>query len=379
VVGIRRFCTRQKLFVSYASEDRPIAEEIAQALTLEGHDVFFDRRSLKASDHYGERIRKAVTSADRLIFLISRHSLSPGSFTLTEVEFAQTRWPSPAGHVVPVLIDDTVTMEQIPVYLRSVHILQAKGNIAAEVAAAVQHSAPIRPRCWAIAASGFLLLAGAMGLAWSFGGSGPAADVVLQAIEKVHFRPLHEPPRNTAAPDAPTEWAASPVTVTLMPIAYNHRTEPGRRARVLNEQLELRLGSRVLAYRWSYVVEITPRPCADWLCVKGNAGPETLEPGRASAPRETMFLPAGGETASWKDFFDYVIAAPEPQIKIVLRYRIDLPAGNSSHEVTREKECYIDVGQARAAFQQRGFSAGGDVRPPFMQSSCLPSPVTTAP
>jgi hypothetical protein len=371
--SMRSFCSRQKIFLSYASEDFPVAEEIAQTLVIEGHEVFFDRRSLKASDNYGARIRNSINAADRFIFLISRNSLSPNSYTLTELEFAQSRWPSPVGSVIPVLMDDTVAIEQVPVYLRSVHILKPKGNAATEVAAAVHGLAKIKPRCWAILAAGVVAIAGMAGWAWSGLTGSPSADIVLQRIEKVYFSPLREPPPDTAAADAPTDWASSPVTVTLMQIAYNHRTEPSRRARVLSEQIDLNLGDRTTSYRWAYVVEVTTKSCPDWLCVKTNAGPETLEPGRASTPRETMFLPTGGEPVQWKDFFDYVLAAPAARIKVVLRYTLDLPSGSNSHEVIREKDCHIDVLAARAAFLGQGFKPDDRVRPPFMQTACLTS------
>jgi hypothetical protein len=371
---LRRICTRQRLFVSYSSPDRGIAEEIALALTVDGHEVFFDRRSLHASDNYGERIRQSIARADRFIFLISRRSLSAGSFTITELEMAQARWPSPVGTVLPVQIDDTVAVGDIPVYLRSVHILLPKGNVAAETAATIAGSTRIRPRCWAIAGVVAVTLAGGLGLIWNGYGENSITDIALQPIERVHFRPLHAPPVNTAAANASTDWAGSPLTITLMPISYNHRTDPGRRARVLNEQVGVELGSRRLNFDWTYVVEITPKPCSDWLCVKTNIGPETLEPGHASTPRETMFLAAGAGGVSWNEFFDYVLGAPNPQIKVTLRYTLDLPKGGSSQPMVREKDCFIDVAQARAAFLRLGFKPGGPVRPPFMQSPCLPVP-----
>lgn len=372
--NLRRVCTQQRLFLSYSSADRAAAEEIAQALAVDGHEVFFDQRALNASDNYGERIRRSIAKADWFIFLISKRSLASGSFTITELGLAQRRWPSPAGTVLPVLIDDEVPISDIPVYLRSVHILRPKGNAAAEIAAVIAASSGVKPRCWTIAAMLALLLAGALGWIWAGFGGNSIADIELQPIERVHFRPLRAPPANTAAPNAPTDWAASPVTVTMMPISYNHRTDPGRRARVLNEQVEITLGERRRNYDWAYVVEITTKACPDWLCVRANAGPETLEPGHASAPRETMFLAAGADVLTWNEFFDYVLAASGPKIKVTLRYTLDLPKGSSSQQVTRQKDCHIDAAKARAAFLGFGFKPSGPVRPPFMQSPCLSEP-----
>jgi TIR domain-containing protein len=68
------FCLRLSIFLSYSSEDRSLAEKIAQALKNSGHDVFFDRDSLPPAADYNERIRKAIRYSDRFLFLASRAS-----------------------------------------------------------------------------------------------------------------------------------------------------------------------------------------------------------------------------------------------------------------------------------------------------------------
>lgn len=55
-----------KIFLSYASQDRALAEELQLAMAGEGHDVFFDRQSLPAGGGYHQRIKLAVDDADRL-------------------------------------------------------------------------------------------------------------------------------------------------------------------------------------------------------------------------------------------------------------------------------------------------------------------------
>jgi hypothetical protein len=140
------------LFLSYASENRARAEEIALALKADGHDVFFDSAKLVGGENYHQVIREQIAEADLLLFLISPHSVEPGSYTLTELRMAEDRWDSPAGHVVPVLIERTA-MEAIPAYLRAVTIFEPKGNAAAEIAAHVNRlRGRRRPRLWMAAA-----------------------------------------------------------------------------------------------------------------------------------------------------------------------------------------------------------------------------------
>ena len=128
------------IFISYASEQRMAAEEVALALREEGQEVFFDRTQLPEGEAYDARIREAIEACDYLVFLLTPQAVAAGRYTLTELEFAQRRWPSPSGHVLPVMLLPTPP-EAIPPYLRAVVILRPRGNAAAEVAAAIARSA----------------------------------------------------------------------------------------------------------------------------------------------------------------------------------------------------------------------------------------------
>jgi hypothetical protein len=125
-----------KIFLSHASEDRSLAREIQLALLGSGHQVFFDEESLLAGGDFHTRIRAEVNGSDLFIFLISPHSLSSGKYTLSELKYAQRKWPHPRDHVLPVMIE-CVPLEHINEYLKAVTILEPAGSIAAEVAAEV--------------------------------------------------------------------------------------------------------------------------------------------------------------------------------------------------------------------------------------------------
>jgi hypothetical protein len=131
------------IFLSYASEQRAAAEEIALALRGEGHSVFFDRSELPEGEAYNARIREAIAASDLLVFLVSPESVTAGRYTLTELDFAEEKWRSPAGRVLPVLVKP-VDKAAVPAYLRAVVMLRPAGNIAAEVAAAADRL--LKPR-----------------------------------------------------------------------------------------------------------------------------------------------------------------------------------------------------------------------------------------
>ena len=126
-----------KLFVSFASQDRSTAEQIALALGA-SHEVFFDRATLPAGGDYHTHIRKYIAGIDVLIFLISPESVRSGSYALSELQFARDRWSRPFGHVLPVMVRPT-DKNDVPNYLKAVTVLEPVGNPAAEVAAAVEN------------------------------------------------------------------------------------------------------------------------------------------------------------------------------------------------------------------------------------------------
>src|ERR671915_2471716 len=112
-----------KIFLSYASEDRVVAEQIRLALAAQGHNVFFDREDLPPGDEFHSRIRRGIEASDLLIFLVSPHALDAGSYTINELEIAQKTWPHPAGRLLPVLLHRT-DLKRLPNYLKSVTLLQ---------------------------------------------------------------------------------------------------------------------------------------------------------------------------------------------------------------------------------------------------------------
>jgi hypothetical protein len=132
-----------KLFVSYASEFRAAADEVALALTGAGYDAIFDQSWLKPGDDYNSKIRDAFDQADGLVFLITPEAVQPGSYALTELKFARERWPHPAKRVLPVMLAPT-PLEMIPPYLKAVTLLRPEGSVPAEVVSALRgwHSAP---------------------------------------------------------------------------------------------------------------------------------------------------------------------------------------------------------------------------------------------
>ena len=124
------------VFISYASEYRPIAEKIAVGLVQDGHETFFDRDQLPPAEGFHAQIREAIAAADLVVFLLSPESIESSSYALTELNLVKERWPNPSRRVLPVLVSKT-PYEAIPAYLGAVTILEPRGNVVADVLAEV--------------------------------------------------------------------------------------------------------------------------------------------------------------------------------------------------------------------------------------------------
>lgn len=122
-----------RVFLSYAFQDRALAEPIYLALRAQRHNVFFDRADLPPGEEYNVRIRRAIGRSHLFVFLVSPDSLDAGSYTLTELGIAQKIWDHPGGRLLPVVLRP-VGLDLLPPYLKSVTLLEPEGNVTATVA-----------------------------------------------------------------------------------------------------------------------------------------------------------------------------------------------------------------------------------------------------
>ncbi len=370
-------CSRLTIFLSYASEQRAVAEKIAQSLINDGHVVFFDKVSLTPSGNYEQTIREAIRTSDRFVFLASRKALTPGRFTLTELQFAKEKWPSPVGHVLPVIIEPGLKPEEMSSYLSSVHAFQAVGNTSTELSAALLAGAGVRGICKACVAitTGLVALGAALAIGllpttlWT-----KANDMTLTAPDYVIFRPRAQPPVNPAATGSDVSWTRSPLTITL-PVSYASRNPAVPGAQATGEEAVITLGGKSHRHVWTYIVDITGSSvagstCAEWLCQKATVKPEPLKPGEVSTTRQTMFMPAPDMELAWGAFIDAVLAADGPErFTVALNTRL-APSGGGEPRMLHAN-CIVDAAGARRRMLDAGFRPGYDPRPATWQPRCL--------
>jgi hypothetical protein len=124
-----------------------VAESIAFSLRSRKHAVFLDHDDLPPGESFDQRIGRAIGNSNAFIFLISPDSVAQGRYTLTELAFARRKWPTPSKRVLPVMARKK-PIEQIPVYLRAVTILEPHGDITAETSDAVDRMLPRLRYSW---------------------------------------------------------------------------------------------------------------------------------------------------------------------------------------------------------------------------------------
>ena len=126
------------MFLSYARgpHDREV-ESVAAHLRGDGCEVFFDRDSMSGGSPVAATLRSQIENSDLFVFLVSPDSLRNESYALTELGWAKDRWPDPAGHVLPVLVEP-VAADSVDPYLDLVNRLEIRGSFVVGVCDAVK-------------------------------------------------------------------------------------------------------------------------------------------------------------------------------------------------------------------------------------------------
>ncbi len=121
------------VFLSYASDDRPAAQAIRDALEAAGIDVWFDRDRLMTGDAFEGKIRRHIERCSLFMPVLSRSTVTPERrFFRIEWEHAQrvaVTAPESSRFILPVAIDDLPPdHEDIPERFRAVQWARLDGG-----------------------------------------------------------------------------------------------------------------------------------------------------------------------------------------------------------------------------------------------------------
>ena len=115
------------VFLSYARPDREIVRRVADGLSKEGLQVWFDESSLRPGAEWVREIERGLDSADFIVFFISQNSVQAG-WAQKELQIALHRQVSGehGAILLPVLLEEA----DVPPLLRQIHWLDmTDGNI----------------------------------------------------------------------------------------------------------------------------------------------------------------------------------------------------------------------------------------------------------
>jgi hypothetical protein len=99
------------VFLSYASEDRHIVEQILASLDKNGVDCWFDRRQLEGGDDWRDKIGRNVYACSLFFAIVSRSTLTDRD-RFFRIEWRQAlerqlMFPDGARFIVPIVVDET--------------------------------------------------------------------------------------------------------------------------------------------------------------------------------------------------------------------------------------------------------------------------------
>jgi hypothetical protein len=140
-----------RIFVSYADEQKALAERLIAHLSAEGHRVDAGAALFVPGERFDAPIRQAIDRASLFVFLLSPESTTRGRYTLTELKYAAAKWQPPKWHILPIVVSP-VPRNQVPAALSPLTWLEPQGEPVAEavtqIARLAQGGAPARSPAW---------------------------------------------------------------------------------------------------------------------------------------------------------------------------------------------------------------------------------------
>lgn len=111
---------RHHVFISHASEDKPLVRELYTRLTRDGINAWLDEEKLLPGQDWEFEIKKAIENADAIIVCLSSNSLAKEGYVQKELKLAldvASEKPEGTIHIIPARLDES----SVPASLRKYH------------------------------------------------------------------------------------------------------------------------------------------------------------------------------------------------------------------------------------------------------------------
>jgi hypothetical protein len=107
-----------KVFISYASNDQDLAQEVAHGLEANGLDVFWDEQEIMPGDNWAAKIAEGLQQSEAMVVLLTRDALKSHRVR-HDIDYALGNRDY-SGRLIPVLAEpyEFLPKEDIPWILR---------------------------------------------------------------------------------------------------------------------------------------------------------------------------------------------------------------------------------------------------------------------
>lgn len=130
-----------RIFISYAAEDRKLAQALYDALAAAGLNPWLDRRNLKASHNWPRLIEAAIEASDFFVACMSSNSvLKRGGFQ-AEIHYAldiARRLPLEDTFIIPVRFDECCVPARITREIQYIDLFPDTAKGTRNLIAAIQ-------------------------------------------------------------------------------------------------------------------------------------------------------------------------------------------------------------------------------------------------
>ena len=98
-----------KIFLCYASEDKPVVREIYKRLREDGYEPWLDEENLLGGQDWQEEIPRSVINSDVVLVCLSTKSTTKKGYVHKEIEYvldAADERPERAIFLIPLRLED---------------------------------------------------------------------------------------------------------------------------------------------------------------------------------------------------------------------------------------------------------------------------------
>ena len=129
---VRPFGKEKQVFISYSSKDEEDIDNIIPYLNAQELPVWFGKRSISVGESITEKVQQGIEESDMVIFWVTENFLL-SNWCKFEMNAYVKRLIEDNVQIITVL-EDSVNIKSLPLFLRNIKCLRKEGRTTIEVA-----------------------------------------------------------------------------------------------------------------------------------------------------------------------------------------------------------------------------------------------------